>query len=111
MASCNPTPVDLEADSAYRATYAAIATARGELQNVLAALGPTVNAVPLVAPIQILCDVYRANAIEKMGNVGVAAQQLVQTARSPQGGANAVQGIIKASPFHLCPQSLPAARL
>ncbi len=111
MASCNPTPVDLEADSAYRATYAAMATARNEFQNVLAALGPTNNAVPLVAPIQILCDVYRANAIEKMGNVAVAAQQLMQTATTHQGGANAVQGIIKASPLHLCPQSLPAARL
>jgi hypothetical protein len=111
MASCNPTPVDLEADSAYRATYAAMATARGHFQNVLAALGPTVNAVPLVSPIQVLCNVYRANAIEKLGNVAVAAQQLVQTATTLQGGSNAVQGIIKASPFHLCPQSLPAARL
>jgi hypothetical protein len=109
MASCNPTPVDLEADSAYRATYAAMSTARGEFQNVVAALGPHVNAVPLVPPIQVLCNVYRANALEKMGNVAVAVQQLVQTAKTLQGGANAVQGIVKASPFHLCPQSLPAA--
>jgi hypothetical protein len=109
MASCNATPVDLEADSAYRVTYAAMATARNDFPNVVAALGPSVNAVPLVPPIQILCNVYRANALEKMGNVQAAVQQLVQTAKTMDGGPNAVQGIVKASPFHLCPQSLPAA--
>jgi hypothetical protein len=109
MASCNPTPVDLEADTAYRGTFAAMATARNDFQNVLAALGPTVGAVPLALPMQILCDVYRANAIEKLGNVAAAAQQLLQTATTHANGANAIQGIIKTSPFHLCPQSLPAS--
>jgi hypothetical protein len=109
MASCNPTPVDLEADSAYRATYAAMATARNDFQNVLAALGPNVGAVPLALPLQVLCNVYRANAIEKLGNVAVAAQQLMQTATTLANGAGAIQGIIKSSPFHLCPQSLPAS--
>jgi hypothetical protein len=111
MASCNPTPVDLEADTAYRGTYAAMATARGDFQNVLAALGPTVGAVPLALPMQVLCNVYRANAIEHVGNVAVAAQQLVQTASTLANGSNAVQGVIKASRFHLCPQSLPASGL
>jgi hypothetical protein len=109
MASCNPTPVDIEADSAYRTTYAAMATARNDFQSVLAALGPNVGAVPLVLPVVVLCNVYRANAMEKLGNVAAAVQQLVQTAKTSQGGANAIQGIVKTSPFHLCPQSLPTA--
>jgi hypothetical protein len=107
MAACNPTPVDLEADTAYRGTFAAMATARNDFQNVLAALGPHVNAVPLALPMQVLCNVYRANAIEKLGNPQAAAQQLAQTAQTLANGANAIKGIIQASPFHLCPQALP----
>ena len=111
IAACNPAPVDLEADTAYRVTYVALATSHNDFRNVLAALGPNVGAVPLALTVQVLCNVYRANAIEKLGNVALAAQQLMQTATTLAGGAAAVVGIVHASPLNLCPQSLAASGL
>ena len=108
--ACDPRPADLQADTAYRVTYAYLATSHGEFQNVLAALGPTPGSVPIALPSRLQVDVIRANAIEKCGDVGTAIAQLVSAAQSLDGGRQAIPQIVAVSPqLQLCPQSLPYA--
>jgi hypothetical protein len=108
--ACDAHSPDLQADTAYRVTYAYLATQAGDFRNVLAALGPQPNSVPVALPSQLQIHVMRANAIEKSGDVGTAVTQLVFAARSLDGGRQAVPQICAASPhLNLCPQSLPHA--
>ena len=108
--ACDPRPTDLQADTAYRVTYAYLATTHGDFRNVLAALGPAPGSVPVAMPSRLQVDVLRANAIEKSGDVNTAVAQLVSAARSLDGGLHAVPQIVAASAqLQLCPQSLPRA--
>lgn len=110
FAACDPRPSDLQADTAYRVTYAYLATQHNDFRNVLGALGPAPNAVPVALPSRLQIAVLRANAIEKSGDVGTAIQQLIAEACALDGGRHAVPAIVAASPqLHLCPQSLPIA--
>lgn len=110
FSACDPRPADLQADTAYRVTYAYLATSVGDLRSVLAALGPSPGSVPVALPSRLQTDVLRANAIEKTGDVNTAVSQLVFAARSLPGGLTAVPDIVEASPqLQLCPQSLPRA--
>ncbi len=63
--ACDPSPPDLQADTAYRVTYATLATLRGEFRNVLAALGPNPASIQVALPSRLQIDVTRANAIER----------------------------------------------
>lgn len=110
FAACDPNPSDLQADTAYRVTFAYLATSYGHLQNVMAALGPSPQSVPVATPSRLQIDVLRANAIEKLGDVNTAVAQLVASARGFDGGRAAIPGIVAVnSQLQLCPQSLPRA--
>jgi hypothetical protein len=111
FAACDPSPADLQADTAYRVTYAYLATSHGDYRNVLAALGPAPNSVPVALPSRLQIGVLRANAIERSGDVGTAIAQLVAEANALPGGREAIPGIVEASPqLQLCPQAFPIAR-
>jgi hypothetical protein len=110
FAACDPRPADLQADTAYRVTYAYLATSHGDFRNVLAALGPAPGSVPVALPSRLQIGVLRANAIEKSGDVTTAVAQLVAEACALDGGRQAIPGIVAVSPqLQLCPQSLPIA--
>lgn len=111
FAACDPRPADLQADTAYRVTYAYLATQAGDFRGVLSALGPAPESVPVALPSRLQIDVLRANAIEKSGDVNTAVAQLVHEARTIPGGREAIPGIVVASPqLQLCPQSVPRAQ-
>jgi hypothetical protein len=112
MAPCDPASDDLQTDSAYRASYALIATARGNYQGVLQLLGQTPADVPILDAMDGLCAIIRANAWEKLGHAQAAAQQLqaVMAAIGP-GGREAMQKFAALYPrLSLCAGSLSAAQ-
>ncbi len=107
---CDPSSPDLQADTAYRVTYAYLASSFNDFQNVLVALGPAPGSIPVALPSRLMVDVLRASAIEKSGDVNTAVGQLVAAARSLDGGRSAIPQIVAASAqLQLCPQSLPRA--
>lgn len=108
--ACDPSPADLQADTAYRTTFATLATAYADFRNVLAALGPNPGSVPIALVYQLQIDVLRANAIEKLGDLNAAVTQLVATGRALDGGVQAIPQIVAVNQhLQLCPQSLPRA--
>jgi hypothetical protein len=110
FAACDPSSPDLQADTAYRVTYAYLATQHGDFRNVLAALGSSPTAIPVAIPSRLQIDVLRANAYEKSGDVNTAVGQLVAAAQGIADGRRAIPQIVAASPqLQLCPQSLPWA--
>jgi hypothetical protein len=110
--ACDPCSADLHADTAYRVTYAFLATRHGDFRNVLAALGPTPGSIPVALPSRLQIGVLRANAIERSGDLNTAIAQLVAEAQALDGGRQAIPDIAEASAFlQLCPQSLPLARM
>lgn len=112
FAACDPRSADLQSDTAYRVTYASLATWHGDFRSVLAALGPTPSSVPVALPSRLQAGVLRANAIERSGDLHGAVAQLVAEARALPGGREAIPEIVEASPhLQLCPQSAPLARM
>jgi hypothetical protein len=111
LAALDPNSPDVEADTAYRLTYACLATAYGDFPNVITVLGPERNSIPVVWTNGMLVDVYRANAVEKLGDVNKAAQQLVASGNEARGGQGTAQipEIIRRNTLVMCPQSLPLA--
>jgi hypothetical protein len=110
--ACDPRSADLQADTAYRVTYAYLATAHGDFRSVLGALGPAPGTVPIALPSRLQACVLRANAIEKSGDIQTAVAQLVAEARALPGGREAIPEIAEASAqLQQCPQSIPLARM
>lgn len=110
FATCDSRSADLQADTAYRTTYAVLATMANDFANVLAALGPAPNSVPVALTSKLMLDVVRANALEKSGDLNNAVGQLVFAARTIDGGRQAIPQIVAGNThLRLCPQSLPFA--
>lgn len=110
FAACDPSSPDLPADTAYRVTYAYLATAHGDFHNVLAAVGPTPESLPIALPSLLMIDILRANALEKRGDFATAVMQLVAEGQRVPGAKEAIPDIVEAHPqLQLCPTSLPAA--
>lgn len=110
--ACDPSSADLQADTAYRVTYAYLATAHNDFRNVLAALGPAPGSIPVALPSRLQICVLRANAIEKTGDLHTAIAQLVAEAQALPGGREAIPDIAEVSAqLQLCPQSIPLARM
>ena len=111
LATCDPEPTDLEADSDYRFTSAFFATVDADYGKVLAALGPTSSSVPMSVAMSLIADVYRANAVEKGGDIAAATSLLVESIRARPDETAAVLGQIAEAnaQFDLCPQSIPLA--
>jgi hypothetical protein len=105
---CDPQPGDLCSDSTYRLSYSFVATANGELDHVLQALGPDANALPWFFSARVLSAVVRANAIEKRGDMNGAVAQLQALVSGTPDAVVALPGIRRANVgLDLCPQSIP----
>lgn len=108
--ACDAHSPDLQADTAYRVTYACLATVHNDFRNVLAALGPNPQSIPIALPSRLVTDVVRANAHEKLGDMNSAVGQLIQSGQTIAAGKTAIPEIVEANAYmHLCPQSLPLA--
>src|SRR6202012_5597492 len=108
--ACDAHSADLQADTAYRITYACLATVHNDFRNVIAALGPHAQAVPVALPSRLMIDCVRANAFEKLGDMNQAVAQLIASAQTIVAGRTAIPEFIEANAYmHLCPQSLPFA--
>jgi hypothetical protein len=109
--SCFEPPQDLESDSEHRMTTAVVATARGDFPAVLAAVGPAFDHVAIEDSLDAQAAVFRINALERMGRLPEAQQQLQALfAKGPgfRNGLERIQQLYRAIP--LCQASMPAAR-
>ena len=111
LSPCNPRSDDIHIDTQYRLTTAMIATARGDFSKVTSVLGPQTGDIPIADESDELCSVIRANALERLGDAQLAAQELATSPGVSRHGIGLVEEIARKHAFlDLCPQSLPMAR-
>jgi len=104
---CDPQANDLCSDSTYRQSYACMATANGEFENVMQALGPDPDALPWFFTMRLISSVYRANAIERLGDLARAVSQLNALGAAMPDAAATLRSIQQANAaLDLCPQSI-----
>lgn len=105
---CDPQASDLCSDSTYRLSYAFLTSAQGQHQSALQALGQTADEYPWFFSLRILSTVVRANAFERLGDVGRGAEQLRQLAATSPDAAVMVPAIRQANVgLDLCPRTIP----
>jgi DNA-directed RNA polymerase subunit RPC12/RpoP len=112
LASCDPAPLDLEADSEYRVSAAYVATFDHDYGQVLALLGRTHGSIPVGVSSRLLVAMLRANALEKSGGLGEAVATLLDFAAHSEGhlAERSYAAAMKANAWlDLCPQSVPRA--
>jgi hypothetical protein len=112
LASCDPAPLDLEADSDYRVSAAFVATFDHDFYRVLALLGPTHGSIPVAVSSRLLVAMLRANALEKSGSLDEAVATLLDFARHSDGhlAEQSYVAAMKANSWlDLCSQSVPRA--
>lgn len=111
LAQCDPRPDDLAMDSSYRYSHAFLDTVLGNFPSVLAALGNHFDEVPIQDAIDASACALRANALEKLGHVDAAAQELRLGFQRGSAMRQSIEQFIALHPsFALCPASLPRAR-
>jgi DNA-directed RNA polymerase subunit RPC12/RpoP len=107
---CDPQSDDLLCDTSYRLSYSYLATVQSNFDGVVQALGRTTDALPLFFANKMLCHVLRANAIEKLGDVTTATEQVKSLVAADPTMSAILPMMAKANAnLNLCPQSIPAA--
>lgn len=76
LSLCDPSPVDLFMDSAFRAARAYLDTACGRFDSVLHVLGTSWGQVPIAAWYAPACAALAANALERTGRTDRAVDAL-----------------------------------
>ena len=112
LASCDPAPLDLEADSDYRVSAAYVATFDHDFDQVLALLGRRHGSIPVAVSSRLLVVMLRANALEKSGSLGEAVATLLDFAAHSEGqlAERSYAAAMKANSWlDLCSQSAPRA--
>jgi hypothetical protein len=107
---CNARSPDLVMDTAFRFTRAYISTMRGDFATVLAVLGNRVDDVPIADGQDEVCGMLRANALERVGQLPSAVEQLVQLGAGTPDRGPRLRAVAAANmSLGLCPQSLVVA--
>jgi len=112
LASCDPAPLDLAADSDYRLSAAYLATFDHDFSRVLSLLGRTHGSIPTSVAARLLVVLVRANALEKSGDVDEAVATLLDFAGHSEGtlAEEGMAAAVKANSWlDLCPRSVPQA--
>ncbi|MBX3270510.1 MAG: hypothetical protein KF729_09630 [Sandaracinaceae bacterium] len=111
IAPCDPMSQDLEADTAWRCARVFLDTLRGDFRAVLHVLGTVDDQVPIADAWDPTAAVFRANALERVGDLEGAVTALrARLARESHGGRVTMQRIIDGHPqLQLCAQSWPLA--
>lgn len=76
LAPCDRRPLDLLMDSAYRVAASSLASIRGDHTAVLEALGHTANDVPLARASTAAATYLRCDALERLGDLDSARNEL-----------------------------------
>ncbi|RLB59870.1 MAG: hypothetical protein DRI90_14905 [Deltaproteobacteria bacterium] len=95
FAPCDPRSYDLHADSAYRCTAAYLATVKRKFEGVLTVLGPQAGALPMCDNLDPLCAVLRANAHERLGDLGKATAELSSAMERMPDGPELIEQIVR----------------
>lgn len=111
LATCDPRPVDLHSDSAYRIARAYVDTARGNFSNVILTLGGNAVEIPIVDELAGFAAYLRANAWEKLGRPATALELLLnyKFEGNPFGQQRARTFLGVARGLDLCPGTEPEA--
>jgi len=112
LAPCDMHSDDLDMDSTWRTSRAFIDTARGDDQAVLAVLGRGLQDVPIMDSMEPLCLLLRANALERLGEVELAAEHVTALMMAGGGaGRRMVTEMVKRyEDWGLCKQSYVLAQ-
>jgi hypothetical protein len=94
---CNPRPVDLRMDTAYRLASSYLATAQREWPKVLALLGHRPDDVPIADGHDTEAAVLRANAMEKSGNPQAAGDYLLIAMSRDLRNVAAIRNVVQAN--------------
>jgi hypothetical protein len=112
LAPCDPASDDIEMDSPYRFSRAVIATAKSDWQGVLGQLGRGPNDVPILGAMEPVCAAFRANAVERLGDVpGAAALLTGYMSQSPEHAKRLEQVLEYWAPMGLCAQCRAPAQM
>lgn len=112
LASCDPAPLDLDADSEYRVSAAFVATFDHDFDRVLTLVGHAHGSIPVSVSSRALVVMLRANAFEKSGRLDEAVAALLDLARHSEGNLaeRSYAAIMTANSWlDLCSQSVPRA--
>jgi hypothetical protein len=112
LASCDPAPLDVDADSDYRVSAAVVATFDHDFDRVLTLLGPSHGSIPVSVSSRTLVAMLRANAFEKSGRLDEAVATLLDFARQSEGNVaeRSLAVVMEANSWlDLCSQSVPRA--
>jgi DNA-directed RNA polymerase subunit RPC12/RpoP len=110
LASCDPAPLDLDADSEYRVTAAYVATFDQNFERVLTLLGHSHGSIPVAVSSRTLVVMLRANALEKSGSLDEAVATLLDFAGHSDAhlAERSYAAVMKANSWlDLCSQSVP----
>ncbi len=112
LAPCDPRSEDLEMDSSWRISRAFMDTATGNFQGVVDTLGRGLKDVPIMDTIEPLAIIFRANALERIGDLEAATEQLTALMLAGHGaGQKMVTKVIgRYQDWGLCQQSFPLAQ-
>ena len=104
----DPRSTNLLADSQYRMSETLIATAEQRYDAVLEVLGARPTDVPIHYVESSRAAMYRANALEKTGNLDGAVEELLRHAREDKTGLCTLHSIASNNPaLEPCARSLP----
>jgi len=110
---CNPRSEDLESDSSYRVSRAEIHTMREDWNAVLDVLGRSPTDVPIASTMDAKAMVQRANALEHLGDVDEAAEQLAlymeTTGAAGVKALRAVSSVYEKAGVTVCGEAMKAA--
>jgi tetratricopeptide (TPR) repeat protein len=110
LAPCDAFSDDLGSDSEHRFSRALIDTFNGNFQRVLEVLGSAPEAVPIQDAMDDVCAVFRANALERMGYLQPAVEQLKQRMSKGPRERTVIAKVIEVyRPWGVCAQSFSHA--
>lgn len=107
----DPNSRELDADSTYRLSFAAIATAERRFQRVVSLLGDSLDSVPTHRSSRAFATVLQANALEKLGELPRAVDLLHARMKARHNALPMMTGIASKLPpaWATCEQSMPLA--
>lgn len=112
LEACDPYSDDLHVDTAWRFSRAYVDTAKGDFAAVLRVLGRRMDDVPIADQSDLACAALRANAHEKLGDFPSAIGELERAMGGSPRAPIVLEEIVRQNAaLHLCPASLPQARM
>ena len=106
----DPHSRSLDADSMYRLGTAMLATAEGDYALVLESVGRAAGELPVHRSCRGLAATLRANALEQLGSVDAAVEELYAQIKARHSSLALIKSVVKnLAHLNLCEQSLPLA--